>query len=230
MFAGGEYSEGAEFCVTSHAALKCEGGKWSRDAQLDCTAGMSEMPKSGSRLMMTLDQWGLTKWGLTTWRRTSSFRFFAIWSLVLGVVGEDRCIGAPPAGAKGQRFLISVNSEEARAAELGTKSKWMLGLGVACLIGAVACLGSAFWLALTGREAHRDFRKPAHRPQPYDSASRRAEALDVKYSPRRRTPRWSRQRGRHPAISIDADAFMPSICSSPGNSHPPGHLPLWASP
>ncbi|HLO23650.1 MAG TPA: GIDE domain-containing protein, partial [Methyloceanibacter sp.] len=69
---------------------------------------------------------------------------------VLGVVGENRCIGAPPAGAKGQRFLISVNSEEARAAELGTKSKWMLGLGVACLIGAVACLGSAFWLAQTG--------------------------------------------------------------------------------
>ena len=41
---------------------------------------------------------------------------------VLGVVGEDRCIGAPPQGAKGQRFLISVNSEEARAAELGSKS------------------------------------------------------------------------------------------------------------
>ncbi len=69
---------------------------------------------------------------------------------VLGVVGENRCIGAPPAGAKGQRFLISVNSEEARAAELGTKSRWMLGLGVVCLIGAVACLGSAFWLAQTG--------------------------------------------------------------------------------
>jgi hypothetical protein len=69
---------------------------------------------------------------------------------VLGVVGENRCIGAPPAGAKGQRFLISVNSEEARAAELGNKSKWMLGLGVVCLIGAVACLGSAFWLAQTG--------------------------------------------------------------------------------
>ena len=42
---------------------------------------------------------------------------------VLGVVGEDRCIGAPPQGAKGQRFLISVNSEEARAAELGSKSR-----------------------------------------------------------------------------------------------------------
>jgi hypothetical protein len=47
MFAGGEYSEGAEFCVTNHAALKCEGGKWSRDAQLDCTTGMSEMPNPG---------------------------------------------------------------------------------------------------------------------------------------------------------------------------------------
>jgi hypothetical protein len=69
---------------------------------------------------------------------------------VLGVVGENRCIGAPPAGAKGQRFLISVHSEEARAAELGNKSRWLLGLGVFCLIGAVACLGSAFWLARTG--------------------------------------------------------------------------------
>lgn len=69
---------------------------------------------------------------------------------VLGVVGENRCIGAPPPGAKGQRFLISVNSEEARAAELGTKSRWMLGLGVVCLIGAVACLGSAYWMARTG--------------------------------------------------------------------------------
>jgi len=69
---------------------------------------------------------------------------------VLGVVGEDRCIGAPPQGAKGQRFLISVNSEEARAAELGSKSRWMLGIGVACLIGAVASLGSAVWLARHG--------------------------------------------------------------------------------
>ena len=33
---------------------------------------------------------------------------------VLGVVGENRCIGAPAAEAKGQRFLISVKSEEAR--------------------------------------------------------------------------------------------------------------------
>ncbi len=69
---------------------------------------------------------------------------------VLGVVGENRCIGAPPAGAKGQRFLISVNSEEARAAELGSKSKWLLGLGVGCLIGAVLSLGSALWLAREG--------------------------------------------------------------------------------
>ena len=61
MFAGGEYSEGAEFCVTSHAALKCEGGKWSRDAQLDCAAGMSEMPHPGeseSGPMMMPNQMG----------------------------------------------------------------------------------------------------------------------------------------------------------------------------
>lgn len=69
---------------------------------------------------------------------------------VLGVAGKNRCIEAPPAGAKGQRFLISVKSEEARTAELGTKGKWMLGLGVFCLIGAVACLGSALWLARHG--------------------------------------------------------------------------------
>jgi hypothetical protein len=69
---------------------------------------------------------------------------------VLGIVGENRCIGAPAADAKGQRFLISVNSEEARAAELGGKSKWMLGIGVACLIGAAASLGSAVWLARYG--------------------------------------------------------------------------------
>ena len=69
---------------------------------------------------------------------------------VLGVVGEDRCIGAPPQGAKGQRFLISVNSEEARAAELGSKSRWMLGVGMVCLVGAVVCLGSAAWLARYG--------------------------------------------------------------------------------
>jgi hypothetical protein len=69
---------------------------------------------------------------------------------VLGVVGENRCIGAPPEGAKGQRFLISVNSEEARAAELGGKSKLLLGVGVGCLIGAVVSLGSALWLAREG--------------------------------------------------------------------------------
>jgi len=69
---------------------------------------------------------------------------------VLGVVGEDRCIGAPPQGAKGQRFLISVNSEEARAAELGSKSRVLLGIGAVCLVGAVVCLGSAVWLARYG--------------------------------------------------------------------------------
>jgi hypothetical protein len=69
---------------------------------------------------------------------------------VLGVVGKNRCIGAPPPGTKGQRFLISVKSEETRAAELGDKSRWMLGLGVFFLVGAVVCLGSAFWMARTG--------------------------------------------------------------------------------
>jgi len=65
---------------------------------------------------------------------------------VLGVVGEKSCIGAPPEGAKGQRFLISVKSEETRAAELGSASSWMFGVGAACLLGAVISLGSALWL------------------------------------------------------------------------------------
>jgi hypothetical protein len=61
---------------------------------------------------------------------------------VLGVVGENGCIGAPPAGAKGQRFPVSVKSEETRAAELGSASEAMLGFGVACLVGAVLSLES----------------------------------------------------------------------------------------
>ena len=69
---------------------------------------------------------------------------------VLGVVGEDRCISAQTHGAKGQRFLISVNSEEARAAELGSKSRVLLGIGAVCLAGALVCLGSAAWLARHG--------------------------------------------------------------------------------
>jgi hypothetical protein len=69
---------------------------------------------------------------------------------VLGVVGEDRSICAPPDGAKGQRFLISVNSEEARAAELGSKSRVMLSIGMVCLLGAVVSLASAAYLARNG--------------------------------------------------------------------------------
>ena len=37
VFAGENYSEGAEVCVfASDAGLKCESGKWSRDTQLRC--------------------------------------------------------------------------------------------------------------------------------------------------------------------------------------------------
>jgi hypothetical protein len=42
VFAGENYSEGAEFCVAGHAGLKCESGKWSRDTQLDCGGEVSE--------------------------------------------------------------------------------------------------------------------------------------------------------------------------------------------
>lgn len=69
---------------------------------------------------------------------------------VLGVVGENGCIGAPQPHVKDQRFLISVKSEETRAAELGSASKVMLGFGVACLVGAVVSLGSALWLSREG--------------------------------------------------------------------------------
>lgn len=65
---------------------------------------------------------------------------------VLGVVGEGGSICAPRNGAKRQRFLISVNTEEARTMELGNRGKWMLGLGLACLVGAVVSFGSAAWL------------------------------------------------------------------------------------
>jgi hypothetical protein len=68
---------------------------------------------------------------------------------VLGVVGREGRIGAPEPGNKDQRFLISINTEEARSAELGGKGKWMLGLGVACLIGAAISLTSASWLTLS---------------------------------------------------------------------------------
>lgn len=69
---------------------------------------------------------------------------------VLGVVGENCCIGAPPEGAKGQRFLISVKSEEIRAAELGSASNWMFKAGLGCLVGAGVSLGLALWLARGG--------------------------------------------------------------------------------
>jgi hypothetical protein len=35
-------SEGAEFCVTGRAGLKCEGGKWSRDTQIECGGEVGE--------------------------------------------------------------------------------------------------------------------------------------------------------------------------------------------
>ena len=50
VFAGENYSEGAEFCVASHAGLKCESGKWSRDTQLECgseTGGQRTMSYEG---------------------------------------------------------------------------------------------------------------------------------------------------------------------------------------
>ena len=42
VFAGENYSHGAEFCVTAHAGLRCDDGKWSRDTQLDCSEATDE--------------------------------------------------------------------------------------------------------------------------------------------------------------------------------------------
>lgn len=69
---------------------------------------------------------------------------------VLGVVGKDHCIRAPEPEVKDQRFLISVNSEETRSAELSGRGKWMLGAGLGCLVGAALCLGLALWLVWSG--------------------------------------------------------------------------------
>jgi hypothetical protein len=49
VFAGESYSDGAEFCVTSHAGLQCENGKWSRDTQLDC-GGENTMMQGGDHM------------------------------------------------------------------------------------------------------------------------------------------------------------------------------------
>ena len=51
VFAGENYSEGAEFCVAGHAGLKCESGKWSRDTQLECggeTGGQRTLSYDGT--------------------------------------------------------------------------------------------------------------------------------------------------------------------------------------
>ena len=48
VFAGENYSEGAEFCVAGHAGLKCESGKWSRDTQLECGGEVNTIPYHGS--------------------------------------------------------------------------------------------------------------------------------------------------------------------------------------
>lgn len=51
VFAGENYSDGAEFCVENHVGLKCEGGRWSRDSQLECGGEAGEqhtMPYHGT--------------------------------------------------------------------------------------------------------------------------------------------------------------------------------------
>ena len=102
---------------------------------------------------------------------------------VLGVVGENGCIGAPQAGAKDQRFLISVKSEETRAAELGSASKVLLGLGIGSLGAAVICLGAALWLAREGLSLP-SFRKTCRMSKPGGDAPDRCRDKAVGHNPR----------------------------------------------
>ena len=81
------------------------------------------MTQNGHQPQPRINELPLSLGAINNTNRTLCFRYkethlpVDIDIYVLGVVGEDRRIGAPPQGAKGQRFLISVNSEEARAAE-----------------------------------------------------------------------------------------------------------------
>ena len=46
--------------------------------------------------------------------------------------------------------VVEVKGRLRCASPVTAESRWMLGLGVFCLIGAIACLGSAYWLARLG--------------------------------------------------------------------------------
>src|SRR5690349_665110 len=63
VFAGENYSEGAEFCVAGHAGLKCESGKWSRDTQLECGGEVGEQRTTPTTVLLIVTTWGI--W--TTW-------------------------------------------------------------------------------------------------------------------------------------------------------------------
>jgi hypothetical protein len=67
---------------------------------------------------------------------------------VLGVTDEG-AVGAKP--QQGQRFVISTKSEEARAAELASGAKLMLGLAIGSFLLALLFLGAALWMTQTSK-------------------------------------------------------------------------------
>jgi hypothetical protein len=93
---------------------------------------------------------------ITTGDQTLGFRYKEVQLpldvdiYVLGVTAKNGMIGPPADNAKGQSFVISTKSEEARGVELGKSAKWMLGLAVACLVGGVVSLGAAYWVTPPG--------------------------------------------------------------------------------
>jgi hypothetical protein len=65
-------------------------------------------------------------------------------AIIEGIEAVDR--RAVPDDEAGEASVMQAKSEETRAAELGSASTWMLGLGAACVLGAAISLGSALWL------------------------------------------------------------------------------------
>lgn len=89
---------------------------------------------------------------LTTNEETLGFRYKEVHLpldaaiYVLGVKAADGSIAAPMESDKGQSFIISTKSEEARVAKLQSSAKWTLRLGLACAIAGLACLAGAYAL------------------------------------------------------------------------------------
>ena len=76
----------------------------------------------------------------------------------------------------------------ARAAELGDKSRWMLGLGIACLIGAVACLVASAYgarmihVSALGADCVEKELRDEHRAQPLVVSITQSTEMGTLYS------------------------------------------------